>query len=155
MLYNQYKMDTPLSKYITKSKKPFDNADESYNIEVKCEYCISKWLYNVYDEIKDLFFILFNEKGKFYFKITLHIGALNLNANKDAIRKKKSCYFLATSGSYELDNIIFLLSYDFYNLSSLGYVDVKIFCISINIFYDFNKVTFDSYSDESVWIIIE
>ena len=35
-------MDTPLSKYITKSKKPFDNADESYNIEVKCEYCISK-----------------------------------------------------------------------------------------------------------------
>ena len=150
ILYNRYKMDIPLSKHITKSKKPFDNADGSYNIEVKYEYCISKSLYSVYDEIKDLFTILFNEKGKFYFKITLHIGALNLNTNKDAIRNIKSYYFLLTSDSYELDNIISSLSYDFNNLASLGYVDVNIFCINVNIFHDFNKVTLNSDSDESV-----
>ena len=54
-----------VSKHIKKSIEPFDIADETYDIEVKYDYCLEKSLVCVYFEIKNL---LDNKKGKFYLK---------------------------------------------------------------------------------------
>ena len=43
-----------MSKNITKTVEPFNNADETYDIKVKYDYCISNSLDSVYDEIKNL-----------------------------------------------------------------------------------------------------
>ena len=40
-----------ISKNITKTTKPFNNADETYNIKVKYDYCLKKSLEHVYTEI--------------------------------------------------------------------------------------------------------
>ena len=43
-----------VSKHITKLIEPFNNADETYNIEVKYDYCLEKSLLYVYIELKNL-----------------------------------------------------------------------------------------------------
>ena len=93
---------------ISKSKTLFDNADETYIIKVKHKRCIISSLSSVFDEIKDLLTISFNEKGKFYFKILIHTDALNLNTNKKIIHIIKSPNYLVPSDSYKLDDIISL-----------------------------------------------
>ena len=128
-----------ISKNISKTLEPFNNADETYDIKVKYDYRISKSLDSVYDEIKNLLAILTNEKGKFYYEITSHIYALNLNKNNYNIRKIKSCSLIHPTDSYEFVDMIAILSQDFHNL-----MDEKIFTMNINIFYDHNKVKLDS-----------
>ena len=43
-----------ISKHITKNKKPFNNADGTYYIEVKYDYCFKKSLICVYVEVTNL-----------------------------------------------------------------------------------------------------
>ena len=68
-----------ISKHITKNKKPFNNADGTYYIEVKYDYCFKKSLICVYVEVTNL---LDNKKGKFYYKIEPLISASHLNNKK-------------------------------------------------------------------------
>ena len=74
---------------ISKHIDPLHNADETYYIDVKYDYCLTSSLNSVYDEIKNLLAILTNEKGKFYYKIESLISASYLHKNKDTIRKIK------------------------------------------------------------------
>ena len=127
-------MDTQISKNITKTIEPLDNADESYNIEVKCNYCITSSFNSVYYEIKNLFTILLNEKEKFYFNTTPLISEFNPVTNKYRICKLKSGYFLCPTDSCGFVEIISILSYNFHNL-----INPEIFSIHINICYDFIK----------------
>ena len=43
-----------VNKHITRLIKPFNNADETYNIKVKYDYCLKKSLLCVYIELKNL-----------------------------------------------------------------------------------------------------
>ena len=82
------------------------------------------------------------EKGKFSYKIESLISASHLHKNKDTIRKIKSCTLIHPTDSYELVQIISMLSRDFNNIP--GYFELKILTININIFYDYNEVNSDS-----------
>ena len=135
-------MDTQISKNITKNIVTFDNADRTYSIEAKDEYCKTTSLNRVYDEIKHLLTTLFNEKGEFYYKITSHVSNLSLINDGYRINKIKSYYLKYPSDSHEFAEIISMLSYDFHNL-----IDAKIFNININIYYRHNKIKYDSDSD--------
>ena len=56
----------------------------------------------------------------------------------------KSCNFFVSSQTYNPIEIVSSLSYDQHNLSSFGYVDEKIKIITINIFFNINKLTDDT-----------
>lgn len=94
-----------ISKNITKTTKPFNNADETYNIKVKYDYCLKKSLEHVYTEIKNLFD---NEKEKLYYKIEVLINAVHLNKNNKKIKtnKRKSDIVLYPTDLHEFNDIL-------------------------------------------------
>ena len=69
-------MNTQIDKNITKLIIPLNNADETYDIKVKYNYCLIKSVSHVHDGIKNLFD---NKKRKFYYKIEPLIKGTNLH----------------------------------------------------------------------------
>ena len=56
----------------------------------------------------------------------------------------ESNQFFISSHTYHPIEIVSSLSYDQHNLSSFGYVDKEIKIITINIFFNINKLTDDT-----------